>query len=111
MSVCNKVTLALLDKFLANIFVSNKVNFQNWFTNKLIRWFVFEAVKKKTRLSKSTNITKSTNKRPLFNLLRRNNRRLNCWQKAYTRPPCRKKNPTKLIFNVVVIIYHHLFNS
>ena len=47
MSVCNRVTLALLDKFLANFFVSNKVNFQNWFTNKLIRWFVFEVVKKK----------------------------------------------------------------
>ena len=39
--------LAVLDKFLADFYVSNKVNFQNYFGNKLIRWFVFEAVQKK----------------------------------------------------------------
>ena len=45
--ICDEDTLAVLDKFLAGFYVSNKVNFQNnYFTNKLIRWFVFEAVQK-----------------------------------------------------------------
>ena len=40
---CDKDTLAvILDKFLAGFHVSNKVNFQNYFANKLIKiWFVF----------------------------------------------------------------------
>ena len=42
--ICDKDTLAVLYKFLAGFFVSNKVNFQNYFANKLIKWFVFEAV-------------------------------------------------------------------
>ena len=42
--ICDKDTLAVLDKFLAGFYVSNKVNFQNYFANKLIKWFVFEAV-------------------------------------------------------------------
>ena len=33
-----KDTLAVLDKFLA------AVNFQNYFADKLVQWFVFEAV-------------------------------------------------------------------
>ena len=32
--------------FLCVFFFSNKVNFQNCYANKLIRWFVFEAVQK-----------------------------------------------------------------
>ena len=36
--ICDKDTLAVL------VYVSNKVNFQNFFANKLIKWFVFEAV-------------------------------------------------------------------
>ena len=36
-----KDTLDVIDKFLAGfLHVSNKVNFQNYFANKLIRWFV-----------------------------------------------------------------------
>ena len=42
--ICDKDTLAVLDKFLAVFYVSNKINFQNYFANKLIKWFVFEAV-------------------------------------------------------------------
>ena len=38
---------AVLDKFLPGFYVSNKVNFQNYFANKLIRSFVFEVVQKK----------------------------------------------------------------
>ena len=34
----------VIDKLLAGFYISNKVNFQNYFANKLIRWFVFEAV-------------------------------------------------------------------
>ena len=34
---CNKDTLAVLDKFLAGFYVSNKVYFQNYFADKLIR--------------------------------------------------------------------------
>ena len=41
---CEKDTLAVLDNFLAGFYVSNKVNFQNYFGDKLIKWFVFEAV-------------------------------------------------------------------
>ena len=44
---CDKDTLAVLDKFLAGFQISNKNNFQNYFANKFIRWFVFEAVEKK----------------------------------------------------------------
>ena len=36
-------TLAALDKFLAGFYVSNKVNFQNYFANGSLKWFVFEA--------------------------------------------------------------------
>ena len=39
--------LAVLDKFLPGFYVSNKVNFQNYFANKLIRCFVFEVVQNK----------------------------------------------------------------
>ena len=47
--ICDEDTLAVLDKFLVGFYVSNKVNFQNnYFTNKLIRWFVFEAAVQKT---------------------------------------------------------------
>ena len=35
---------AVVDKFLAGFYVSNKVNFQNYFANKLINLFVSEAV-------------------------------------------------------------------
>ena len=42
--ICYKDTLAVLDKFRDGFYVSNKVNFQNYFANKLIKWFVFEAV-------------------------------------------------------------------
>ena len=42
--ICDKDTLAVLHKFLAGFYLSNKVNFQNYFANKLIKWFVFEAV-------------------------------------------------------------------
>ena len=41
--MCDKDTLAILHKFLSGFYVSNKVNFQNFFANKLIKWFVFEA--------------------------------------------------------------------
>ena len=40
--ICDKDTLAVLASFC----VSNKVNFQNYFANKLIRWFAFETVQK-----------------------------------------------------------------
>ena len=40
----DKDTLAVLDKFHAGFYVSDKVNFQNYFADKLIKWFVFEAV-------------------------------------------------------------------
>ena len=39
--------LAVLDKILPGFYVSNKVNFQNYFANKLIRCFVFEVVQNK----------------------------------------------------------------
>ena len=38
--LCDKNTLAVLHKFLAAVF------FQNYFADKLIRWFVFKAVQK-----------------------------------------------------------------
>ena len=44
--ICDEDTLAVLDKFLAISHVSNKINFQTYFANKPIRWFVFEAVQK-----------------------------------------------------------------
>ena len=34
----------VLAKFCAGFYVSNKVSFQNYFANKPIKWFVFEAV-------------------------------------------------------------------
>ena len=40
-----KKTLAVLDKFLDGFYVSNKVNFQNHVTDKLIKWFVFDGFK------------------------------------------------------------------
>ena len=42
--ICDKDTFAVLDKFLTDFYLSNKVNFQNYFANKPIKWFVFEAV-------------------------------------------------------------------
>ena len=45
--IAYKDTFAVLDKFLASFCVSNKITFQNYFANKLIKWFVFEAVQKK----------------------------------------------------------------
>ena len=39
-------SLHVLDKFLAGFYISNKVNFQNYFVNKLIRLFTFEAIQK-----------------------------------------------------------------
>ena len=42
--MCDEDTLAVLDIFLAAFYLSNKVNFQNYFAYKLIKWFVFEAV-------------------------------------------------------------------
>ena len=47
--ICDRDTLAVLDKFLAQFYVSNKVNFQNYFANKLVRWLVFETVQKQIR--------------------------------------------------------------
>ena len=44
--ICNKDTLAVLDKYLVVFYVSNRVSCKNYFANKLIRWFVFEAVQK-----------------------------------------------------------------
>ena len=43
--ICDKDTLTVLDQFLAGFYFSNKVNFQNFFANKLIKWIVFEAIK------------------------------------------------------------------
>ena len=40
----DKDTLVVLDKFLADFYISNKVNFQNYFADKLIIWLVFEAI-------------------------------------------------------------------
>ena len=34
--LCDKDTLAVLDKLIADVFVSNKVYFQNCFANELI---------------------------------------------------------------------------
>ena len=45
--ICDKDTLAVLDKFLAVFYVPNKINFQNYFANELIKWFVFEAIQKR----------------------------------------------------------------
>ena len=39
--ICDNDTLAVLAKFLVGFFFSNKVNFQNYFANKLIKLFVF----------------------------------------------------------------------
>ena len=35
--ICDKDMLAVLDKFHAGFYVSNKVNFQNYFADKLIK--------------------------------------------------------------------------
>ena len=35
--ICDKDMLAVLDIFLAGLYVSNKVNFQNYFANKFLR--------------------------------------------------------------------------
>ena len=35
--ICDKDTLTVLDQFLAGFYFSNKVNFQNFFANKLIK--------------------------------------------------------------------------
>ena len=43
--ICDEDTSAVLAKFCAGFYVSNKVSFQNYFANKPIKWFVFEAVK------------------------------------------------------------------
>ena len=40
-----KDMLAVLDKFLARFNVSNMVNFQKCFSNKLIKWFAFSSFK------------------------------------------------------------------
>ena len=42
--ICDKDTLAVHYKFLAGFYASKKVNFQNYFPNKLIKWLIFEAV-------------------------------------------------------------------
>ena len=47
--ICDKDTLAVLDKFLAGFYLSNKVNFQNYFANNLIKGFVFEAIQNTRR--------------------------------------------------------------
>ena len=39
--ICDKDTLDVLGKFLAIFYVSNKVNFQIYFANKPIEYFVF----------------------------------------------------------------------
>ena len=45
--ICDKDPLVVLDKFHAGFYVSNKVNFQNYFVNQNSwRWFVFEAGQK-----------------------------------------------------------------
>ena len=38
--VCDKDTPVVLDKFLAGFYVSNKVNFQNYFGNEHIKWYI-----------------------------------------------------------------------
>ena len=43
--ICDKDTLAVLNQFLAGFRVSNKVNFQNYFANKLIKWFFLKLSK------------------------------------------------------------------
>ena len=43
--ICYKDTLMVLDKFRDGFYVSNTVNFQNYFANKLIKLFVFETVR------------------------------------------------------------------
>ena len=61
---CDKDTLAvILDKFLAGFHVSNKVNFQNYFANKLIKMVrFFEAVQKprSTSTCSSQHVARST---------------------------------------------------
>ena len=44
MCLCDKDTLVVLHKFLTGFYISNKVNFQNYFASELIKWFVFETV-------------------------------------------------------------------
>ena len=44
--ICDKDTLDVLGKFLAIFYVSNKVNFQIYFANKPIEYFVFWSVQK-----------------------------------------------------------------
>ena len=41
--ICNKDTLAVINIFLAGFYLSNKVNFQNYSANKLIRFKKLEA--------------------------------------------------------------------
>ena len=50
--ICDKDTLAVHDQFLARFYVSNKVNFQHYFANKLIKGFVFEAVVQNTHMQR-----------------------------------------------------------
>ena len=42
--ICDKDTLAVLDKFLPGFYGSHNVNLQNFYVNELTKWFVFEAV-------------------------------------------------------------------
>ena len=38
--ICHKDTLAVLNKFHGDFHVSNKIHFQNYFANKLLKLFV-----------------------------------------------------------------------
>ena len=38
--ICDKDTLAVLNKFHGGFHVSNRIHFQNYFPNKLLKWFV-----------------------------------------------------------------------
>ena len=41
-----RMSVFICDKYIAGFYVSNKVDFQNYFANELMKWFVFEAVHK-----------------------------------------------------------------
>ena len=41
--ICDEDTFAVLDKFLAGFYVSNEVNFQNFFANKLTKMVRFRS--------------------------------------------------------------------
>ena len=56
--ICDNDMLAVSYKFLAGFYVSNKVNFQNYFANKLIKWFVFEAVQNTRSTDKKSDKTR-----------------------------------------------------